>query len=479
MFNLGRMLPASPLMIKVSMFRSFSSTRQLRSNEVASSDEEAELRRRIQEDLQKILDGQEEEDKPKEISIGDTPMVQNALHNQYIANLQEKRYLELKKREKEEAARKKSGENHSEAVFEPLQNIPANKFDVTKEEIEQALNIKKSWPSKRQINKDRERDLFLAARDAPHLLQPSDEIVNKLDELLRYSKAGSRYGPVPVILVSLTFFTLYIIVIGTIGLGPLFGWVTDYDDEDEPRVKPGARIGGQWSGAQHLIPPTPVKPKTLVIDPNIICRPVWNDKIGWRVIMRPGFSYFKAMVGPRFEVVLFAAGAWGTHDRLYREIDSTKQFIQYRVYLEGVYTASNGKFKDFRSLNRPAEHMIILDSDPVQCDSVPRNCIVIPPWDGKNDRVLLDLADLLQDAYTSGNCEAFVCHMKGLPWKSGNTKFMYDLSPAIVNRLWNWREWEKTKNRQLIEGVDYPAASDRYQPPQPQPEEASTINLKD
>jgi len=55
---------------------------------------------------------------------------------------------------------------------------------------------------------------------------------------------------------------------------------------------------------------------------------------------------------------------------------------------------------------------------------------------------------------------------------------MYDLSPALVNRLGNWREWEKTKNRMLIEDVDYPSPPERHAPP-PAQEEEQTINLKE
>eukprot|EP01117_Protostelium_nocturnum_P007201 TRINITY_DN2578_c0_g1_i3.p1 TRINITY_DN2578_c0_g1~~TRINITY_DN2578_c0_g1_i3.p1 ORF type:complete len:705 (+),score=175.64 TRINITY_DN2578_c0_g1_i3:2058-4172(+) len=74
------------------------------------------------------------------------------------------------------------------------------------------------------------------------------------------------------------------------------------------------------------------------------------------------------------------------------------------------------RFKDYNRFERPGDRLVILDSEEYQCASMPRNCLSIPMYTGdSDDRILLDLTELLLDAAMSGDTRTFISNLKGLP----------------------------------------------------------------
>ncbi|PRP87766.1 mitochondrial matrix protein import-related protein [Planoprotostelium fungivorum] len=377
-----------------------------------------------------------------------------------------------KKEDKVENPEARVDESKLYAQFEPLmpaEDLPPNAPLTQNVEFNmKAMSRSNIRPTHKLIIKHLQDNIFESMKNDVGGIRPRSEMEDKLEEMLKYSKTGSgRYGATMLVCLALIFGSAILCFGSWVSLPTkLFGWVSERDEEDREFEPPS----GTWIHSilphnrphvDFLIPNVQRKPRTLVLDPQIFCKIVYNQTMGIRVVMRPGWDYFLQMVSPHYEIVLFTDGQWGAFDNLYGRIDPDRKYINYRIYSEGTYTLNGRSLKtdvpqNFRGLNRPTERMIILEPDPMNCDLFPRNSLNIPPWDGKDDRVMMDLAELLQDAAYSGNCEAFVCALKDLPFESTNTKWMYDLSPAIVNRTQNTNELIKTKNRQVLRGVDFP-----------------------
>ena len=124
------------------------------------------------------------------------------------------------------------------------------------------------------------------------------------------------------------------------------------------------------------------------------------------VRVRPGLQSFLTEVGRLFEVVLFTAGVEPYASAVLDVIDPHRRNIHHLLHRGHCTRVQSMYVKDLSLLNRPLDHVIIVDNSPVAYLYHPRNAIPCTSWyEDRSDNELLDFLPMLQ--HVSNEPEVF------------------------------------------------------------------------
>lgn len=126
------------------------------------------------------------------------------------------------------------------------------------------------------------------------------------------------------------------------------------------------------------------------------------------VRVRPGCADFLAMLGDRFEVIIFTASSRLYADRVLDEIDQHK-VIKHRLYRESCVILNGTLVKDLAKLGRDLGRTLIVDNSAIAYLLQPYNAIPITSWyDAPEDVELREIGAMLVQNYEAQSVYDFL-----------------------------------------------------------------------
>ncbi|ODQ77109.1 hypothetical protein BABINDRAFT_173026 [Babjeviella inositovora NRRL Y-12698] len=150
-----------------------------------------------------------------------------------------------------------------------------------------------------------------------------------------------------------------------------------------------------------LLPPPPPepyrRPLTLVLNlEDLLIHSEWSTKSGWRTAKRPGLDYFLAYLSSYYEIVVFSNHPMAFSERTVAKLDPYHAFISYPLFREHARSKDGKIVKDLSYMNRPLEKLLLIDVNEDATLLQPENSIVLAPWDGQKDDVLIKMIPFLE-----------------------------------------------------------------------------------
>jgi len=159
----------------------------------------------------------------------------------------------------------------------------------------------------------------------------------------------------------------------------------------------------------YLIPERDPKPftnksNTLVFELKVMAS-TWGmsyHRFTGRHVKRPGLDYFLRYLSFQWEIICYTDEPWRGSYYAVESMDPTRSMVTYNLYQEQCKKIHERYVKQLAHLGRDLASLIMMDSDPNNCDH-PENVLVMPYWDGKQiDTKLLDMIPLFQDISLQG-----------------------------------------------------------------------------
>ena len=135
---------------------------------------------------------------------------------------------------------------------------------------------------------------------------------------------------------------------------------------------------------KHLVQKDGTTPPTLVMClDDLLIHVDWDRKHGYRVAMRPGVKKFLDEVSMYYETVIFTAIGYTAAEDILYNLDP-HQYVQHRLFPDSMRKIKGKPVKDLSYLNRPLEHVVVLE---VKEDMLPfhkENAIFVKPFNPKD-----------------------------------------------------------------------------------------------
>lgn len=135
-----------------------------------------------------------------------------------------------------------------------------------------------------------------------------------------------------------------------------------------------------------------------------------NEKVKFKVILRPGVRNFLSKVSEHFQVGIFTASIKDYADEILNYLDPTNEIFSFKCYRESCIKVGRAYIKDLRIFeNRKLQNIVILDNSLYSFSNQLSNGILIDSfYNEENDNELNNILQYLIDYIGKCNDVAFV-----------------------------------------------------------------------
>ncbi len=139
-------------------------------------------------------------------------------------------------------------------------------------------------------------------------------------------------------------------------------------------------------------------PRTLVMNAkDTLGHPVWDRMVGWSIRKRPHFDeLFQRAFYSNYEMVIWDSANSHEMEQHVADLDPL-QICRIRLYRDQMNDKGLDSVKDLTRLGRDLNRTIVIDTDPMLCDT-PENVIVVSEFvDNLHDEELSRVAKFVED----------------------------------------------------------------------------------